>query len=395
VTLRALATTFVVAGTVAAVAAAAAVDVASFRYTRTLSATSTGTILFEPDSALLGHAKVGLGDLRVVDANGGQVPWRHLPGHASGLLHVPALNSGTQGPAAVALFDLGPGHAVHDRLTLDIPEMGFIVRITVSGSDRREGAFTRLGTTTIYDVAGARHARSTVVLFSPTDFRYLRVRGHGIRSIRGATVQGGPSRVDFVARTARTRVSTDGRRTVVVLDLGYPHVPASELRIGSATPKYDRAVEVAVSEIGRDFTPVAYGRIVAFPGSTQGPIDARLRARYVRVTIENGDDPSLRALRVRAFDVARPVLVEGGHPRPYRLYYGSPKTGPPSYDFARLPVPTTAGTGTLEAEQANGSFRPPGDTRSFAAKHGWLVNGALALAACVVAAAGLVALRRR
>ena len=391
---RAFAAALAVAGAVAVIAAATSVDLAPFRYTRALLGTSD-TIVFEPDEALLGHAKIGLADLRVLDANGGQVPWRHIAGHASGRVRVQALNSGTQGSAAVALLDLGLQRAVHDRLTLDVPETSFVARVTVSGADRRAGPFTRLGTTTIYDVAGARHARSTVVLFSPTDFRYLLARGLGIRSIRGATVQDAPSREDFVPRAARASVTTHGRRTVVVLDLGYPHVPVSEFRIRSATSKYDRAVEVAHSENGRDFVPVAYGRIVAFPGSSQGPIDARLRARYVRLTIENGDDPPLRAVRIRAFDVARPVLVEGGHPRPYHLYYGSPGTGAPSYDFSRLPLYTIAGTGTLGAEQANALFRPPADTRSFAAKHNWLVNGALALAAFVVAAGGLVALRRR
>jgi hypothetical protein len=119
----------------------------------------------------------------------------------------------------------------------------------------------------------------------------------------------------------------------------------------------------------------------------------------VTVTIVNGDDPPLRGLRVDVLARPRTTLVEGGHRSPLRLVYGGRGHPHPQYEFARLPRSTLGlgrlRRGTLGPERAIASFRPAPDTRSFAAKHVWLVNGALALAACVVAAAGLVALRRR
>jgi hypothetical protein len=385
----------VLACAVCAATARASVDVPSFRYTRELSATWAGPLSFEPDSALLGHARVGLGDLRIVDAKGREVPWRSSPVRGSTTQSVRVLNAGLSGKAAVALLDLGGSHAVHDRVVLDVPGTSFVGRVTVRGADRRAGPFTLLGTTTIYDVSGARHARSTTVLFSPSDFRYLALNATGVRAIQGARVESTPSRFRFVERRATVRSTISGRRTSVVLDFGYPHIPVTELRVSSTTPKYDRPVEVDVSQDGVHFTSVAYGRIAAFPGSTQGPLQAQVRGRAVRLMIDNGDDQPLRGLDVRAFDVSRTVLAEGGHPRPYRLYYGNSRLGAPSYDFARLPVRATPGSATLGAERANASFRPPADTRSFAAKHNWVVNGALALAAFVVAAGGLLALRRR
>lgn len=375
--------------------AGAEVDKSAFRYTRELPATWPGPVSFEPDSALLGHARVGLADLRIVDAKDRDVPWRTMPAGRATSRAVDVLNSGRSGDAAVALLDLGPRRSVHDRVVLDVPGKSFVGRVTVRGADRRSGPFTLLGTTTIYDVSGARHARSTTVLFSATDFRYLSLRATGVRAIRGARVESTPSRFRFVERRASVRSTAAARRTRVVLDFGYPHIPITELRVTSTTPRYDRPVEIDVSQDGVHFTPVAFGRVAAFPGSTEGPLDAQIRGRAVRLTIDNGDDEPLAGLNVRAFDVSRAVLVEGGHPRPYRLYYGNERLGAPSYDFARLPVRTTARSATLGGEQANAAFRPPGDTRSFAAKHNWLVNGALALAALVVAAGGLVALRRR
>lgn len=386
---------FMVGYVVCAATASAGADLPSFRYLRELTATWTGPVAFEPDSALLGHARIGLADLRIVDAKGRDVPWRRTSVRGTVMQSARVLNAGRNGKAAVALLDLGVSHAVHDRVILDVPGKSFVGRVSVRGSDQRAGPYTLLGATTIYDVSGARHARSTTVLFSPSDFRYLALSATGVSAIRGARVESTPSRFRFVERRATVRSSTVGRRTRVVLDFGYPHIPVTELRVASTIPRYDRPAEIEVSADGVHFEPVAYGRVAAFPGSTQGPLQAQAHGRAVRLTIDNGDDDPLGGLDVRAFDVSRVVLAEGGRPRPYRVYYGNERLGPPSYDFARLPVRATVGSATLGAEQANVSFRPPADTRSFAAKHGWLVNGALALAAFVVAAGGLVALRRR
>ncbi|MDQ3086745.1 MAG: hypothetical protein M3Q67_08115, partial [Actinomycetota bacterium] len=58
--------------------AAADVDETTFRYTRTLSA-PTGPVRFEPDKRMYGHARIDFPDLRILDGDGQQVPWRPEP----------------------------------------------------------------------------------------------------------------------------------------------------------------------------------------------------------------------------------------------------------------------------------------------------------------------------
>src|SRR5204862_79899 len=194
-----------------------------------------------------------LADLRVVDGNGAQIPWRPLPHLTGGMEPVPLLNAGRRGNAAVALLDLGSARAIHDRVVLDVPQGGFVRRGMVFGPDRRSGTFT----------------------------------------------------------------------------------------------------------------PGAYGRIAAFPGSSPSPLEVDLQARYVRLEIDNGDDEPLRGLRARLFDVSHALLLEGGHPSPLTLYYGGFGIAPPDYDFARLPVSALdldrLRVATLGAEAANASFRAPAD----------------------------------
>jgi hypothetical protein len=383
-------------------AAAAELDRADFRYLRPLAAPpGREPILVEPDGLLFEHSRPGFADLRIADGRGRTVPWRHVRSERGGRVESAlVLNSGRQGRFAVALLDLGARRRVRDRVELELPDRGFVGRAAVLGADDRDGPFTRLAATGIYDVRGARPARSTVAVFPPSDLRYLLVRAAGVSHIGGARVSGARERPRLLRRTVRS-VSRreEGTRTIVTLDLGSRRVPVDELRIAAGTARYERPVTISGSNRRRRLAPLAAARIFRFPGSSSAPIPVGARHRYIRVEVDNGDDPPLRGIEVSAWSRSRALLLEGGHPRPYTLYYGDPRASAPVYDFARLPAGTLGAEGALPGrlgpERENGSFVPPPDTRSFAARNPGLVTAALVLAALALGAVGLLAMRRR
>jgi uncharacterized protein DUF3999 len=387
-----------VAALVLAAPAAAGLDRSGFRYERTLRSSPGGPVAFEPDRRLYGHARIDLGDLRVVDANGDQVPWRDLPERAPAPPEqVRVLDSGRRGGQAVALLDLGAGRRVHDRVDLVVAGRNFVGRATVLGSDDRR-TLTNLGSTRIFDLRGAGgRVRSTTVTFSPSDFRYLEVRATGVRRILGATVSGKAQRPDLRPEQARVSVRQLARHTRVLVDLGYANVPVDELRITAGTRRYDRPTEVEAQN--ERWTLAAAGRIFRYYGEPSPPIELGVRARRLRITIANGDDSPLRALHVQLLAHPRPLLVEGGHPRPLQVLYGGRSREAPDYDFARLPRGVLGlarlRRGALGQETLNAGFEPAPDTRSFVKRHPVLVDAALALAAAVLAAGGFLALRRR
>jgi hypothetical protein len=379
--------------------AAAALDAHRFRHERTLTPSGNGPIRFEPDGRLYAHSQAGFGDLRILDAAGKQVPWRELP-----VTDVPAptpvrvLNAGRRDGSAVALLDLSAKRQTRDRVELDVPQKGFVGRVQVSGSDDRR-TFTTLSTSVIYDIAGATsHARSTTVVFPPSDFRYLFLRATGISRIAGATVSTTPPTAQRVERRGSVR-AVSRNPTRLVLDLRFRKVPVDALYVTAKTRRYDRAAVVAGSNDGRNWQELARTRVFRLTRSVSSPIDLDARNRYLRVTIFNGDDEPLRGIRLRAFARSRALLVEGGHRGPLRMLYGDPASNPPSYDFALLPTAELdlgrARPGQLGAEMRNPSFEAAPDTRSFAAKHPAVVTAVLALAAVVVAFGGFLALRRK
>lgn len=386
----------------AALAAGAAdVDEAQFRYTRTLTAPSGDPVSFEPDGSMYGHAKTEFPDLRIIDSDDEQVPWRREPMPArvpSQLVGVVA--RGRLDGTVSVVVDRGPVRPVVDRIALEIPDRVFVGEVIVQGSNTgAEGSYGTLSTTPIYSVRGAVAARSTTAVFPPTDYRFLLIQARGVSDVTGAAVERDPSRPPLVRVDARSTRRDRSRTTVVRLDLGHARVPLDDLRIRSNTPRYVRQVTVEGSNDGTTFVSLSTGEIARFPGVDLSTISLAARHRYLRLTIQNGDDVPLDGLLVTARAKPRPLLLAGGYEPPFRLLYGGATVPAPSYDFARLPAAATefetAREGILGGESANELFEPPADTRTFFERNDYVIEVALVVAAIVVAAAGLLALRRR
>jgi hypothetical protein len=272
-------------------------------------------------------------------------------------------------------------------VTLDIPDARFYGSVTVFGSDDRR-AWTRLSTTEIYSVGGARPARSTTALLPPTDFRYLELRATHVSRIIGASVA--RNSVAPALRPVVVHRVSRGSRTVVV-DLGYRNIPVDELRISSSAPHYARSFTVRVrGDI------VAAGELVRVGRTKTTIVPLAVRTRFLTVEIDNGDDPPLRGIRVDVLAEPRALLVESGHPGPLTLFYGG-SVRAPKYDFARLPRSAIgvdhARIAVLGRERTNSAYRPR-DNRSFVRRHMSLVTLALVLAAAAVMGAAALTLRR-
>src|SRR5262249_14086566 len=136
-------------------------DESDFRYVRPLEAQAGGPVRFEPDARMYGHARIDFPDLRVVDANGRQVPWRVAPKPAAlSLTPVAVIARGRRGGTVTVVLDRGAVRPVIDRAELEIPDRAFTGRVLVQGSNTgAEGSYATLSTTPIYSVRGAVSAR--------------------------------------------------------------------------------------------------------------------------------------------------------------------------------------------------------------------------------------------
>ena len=377
------------------------VDQSEFRYTRPLDAQGDGPVLFEPDARMYGHARIDFPDLRILDSEGVQVPWRPEPKPAV-LASTPValIARGRREGVVSVVADRGGARPVVDRIELEIPDRVFTGRVLVQGSNTgAEGSYATLSTTPIYSVRGAVDARSTTAVFPPTDYRYLLVRASGISDITGARVARDPGQPQLEPVRSTSRTTQEGSSTVVVLDLGYRKVPIDAVHVASSTPTYVRQVRVEGSNDGSTYVPLTGAEIARFPGVDLSTLDVDARHRFVRVTIDNGDDLPLDRLRVEAEAAPRPLLLAGGHTPPFRLLYGGAGVTAAAYDFEQLPPSATgfehAVDGALGAEAVNAAFEPSTEATTFFERNDGLIEILLVVGALVVAAGGVLALRRR
>jgi hypothetical protein len=362
------------------IAAAAALALQSFRYERTIDAPRAAAVVeVDPDGRLYAHAERDFADVRILDADGRQVPWREAPWPASTLVRpLPVLDRGRRGAFAVARVRTS---VPVDRVTLVVPDHRFVGTAVAYGStDGR--AWTKIASSQIYSVGGAVAASSTTVLLPANDFRYLELRATHVSRIDSVVVMSSSN-----PQLVRVPASVRADGAALVVDLGHAKTPVDELRITSTTPRYDRPFAVSVRG-----GVVVTGRLLRVGDPSATVVGVGVRTRFLRLTVDNGDDPPLRGLRVTAYARPRPLLVEGGHPAPLTLYYGG-RVAAPVYDFARLPVQGAPALAALGPERPNPAFRLV-DRRSFFARHQALVTAALAAAAGLLLAAGALALRR-
>ena len=112
----------IVAVVVAALQLAGDVDESLFRYTRPLEAPAGAPVRFEPDARMYGHSRSDFADLRILDADGEQVPWRPQPKPAAvPTQSVPLVARGSRDGVVTVVLDRGPVRPVIDRVELTVP----------------------------------------------------------------------------------------------------------------------------------------------------------------------------------------------------------------------------------------------------------------------------------
>jgi uncharacterized protein DUF3999 len=344
----------------------------------------------------------GYPDLRVVDAQGNELPY--------------ALDPAREAPAERALdvidvgfvphrwtqavLDLGTAAALVDAVTLDAGGRAtFFQQVAVDASDDRTTWRIVRDDAIVYRVAQDGGRGSTTVTFPPTRSRWLRVRvldPHAAFLIAGARSAMTPPREpplstlpvprgEATDRVARTRTwtfaaATPMRATAVVFAPGSAY--------------YERKVRVEASSDAKDWVPTGDGTISRYAeGGAQLTIALNeTTARFVRVTVENGNDAPVRGLAPRLLGRAHDVVFES-RAEPYRLLSGNPGASAPRYDLgARLAHETwRAALARADATVANAGYR---DVRPVGERFPWLISGALILVAVGLGALAIRTVRR-
>ena len=333
-----------------------------------------GRVAVTLDRDVYETAREDLGDLRVLDAGGAEVPYlleRVEQEEARPLLRPRIRNRVfSRGQQAEATLDFG-APTLKSQLTLGLEGDNFRRRVKVEGRSGQDARWSTLTDSAyVCAVPPPFPARYETVPLPENNFPLLRVTVyHGPDDpekieILDAFIQPvqrrRPREVPLVPRLTRTEDSS-ARETILTLDLGARHQPLRGIRVDVADRVFFRgvAVEARVDPPAGpggqgaplSWRPMAECAIYRYLDAGEPRESLRLdvtgRERVVRLRIRNRDD---RPLAIRGATVLVPVerlafdAAPGGQ---YRLRYGDPRLGAPTYDLAR-----TAGDPGLFAARA-------------------------------------------
>ena len=325
-------------------------------FERTIEVNAPGRVFVRLDRDVYEAAYADLGDLRVSDERGRDVPYVIDRAEPLGFPDArPAIrNRGWSADgAATAVLDFG-GRAGKRRLQLRLSGDNFRRRVAVSGGEDGADWVVLVDEAWVFAVPGNPPARYETVDLPENDFPLLRVVAHpapdekGRPAIEDAWVPGNgrpPRGEDRLIPRWSEAQDARARETWLTLDLGARHQPFHEVELDVTDERFFREARV---EARRD--PWTVGGAVWWEEIGRGALyrldhggrrreclrlEARGRERALRLRVRNLDD---RPLKLRGVSVLVPVerlLFEAERTGVYRLTYGSSDRTKPSYDLAR------------------------------------------------------------
>jgi hypothetical protein len=358
------------------------------------------------DREVFNRAAGGLADLRVVEEPTVEVPYhlvvergrqerRSFPVSIRDLGHVPGQHSSF-------VADLGRSDVLHNEIEILTSSQNFQRTVTVEGSADGQAWAVLQEASPIFDFTlreAGFTSRHTRVQYPESTARYLRVRianqGEAPLSLQGAlvrSVQDTPARetaypVDITSQS----VDTGRRVSIVVIDLGLGGIPTSRLSVQTSQVNFYRTASLAGSPDGQGWQPLqTSGALYSydtprFVGSQLDISYPESTHRYLRLTINNEDNPPLSIEDVNVYGVSRKLLFPARPGASYHLYYGNPRAGAPSYDLERfLPYLDTQGlpVAALGPQRDNPAFVVP--LPPLSERLPWLIPLVVGAAALVV-----------
>lgn len=353
----ALAVTLVLVGAGGAGARPAreAPDAWAFRKPVTVPAVAQPTFVeLRLDADVLRDAAPTLADLRLRDETGGDVAYAVRRRERLGqplTRELPMLELVTTREGAVRfVVDAGGERIPHSRVRLAVRAQARNFRVPVRVEVADDGRAWRLVREAgfIYRVEGETKTADTSVSYPTTTARWLRLtigpeKGQALPLAGAAVVFGDAAREeDRIPAALVERDPESMRRTTrFVLDLRARR-PADRVDLDITERAFQRVVLVEAADDRKAWRWVGSGAVSAVDVAGIRERLASVRfpettARYLRLTIQNLDEPPLTVNGARVFAVKRALVFEVTPGRSYVLDYGNPAAAAPREDGRAVP----------------------------------------------------------
>ena len=352
------------------------------------------------DEDIWNHTRKDLGDIRLYDPRGTQVPYSSIEQRGgifseeqpAKILNLGVIKGHTE-------FDLAAGEiAEYDRIRLQLNAKDFVTTASVEGTNAAgQSRGTRLGSFTLYDFSRENLGSNSVLKLPPSSFPYLHVRlSSGVRpeQVKGATIFNVQEKQSAWTDVGVCHPGEEKEHSTILVCEVPPRVPLERIlfRVEPRQINFRRNVSVTDQHDGQ----VASGGITRIRMNRGGTMvtSEELAVKVIpgqdsdrlTVTIDNGDDPALTFDSVQPQSIERRLYFESQSETALNLYYGDPKLAAPVYDYAKFfkadpaAVKARLGPGTH-----NAAYHGRPDDRPWSERHRSLLWTAMLLAVAVLA----------
>ena len=381
----------------------------NWRYSVPIDAPATEAALYisvTVPAVVMAHAARGLSDLRVIDADGKEVPYAltaKIGGRVTDRREARLLEpSVVAGQYSQALFDLGKDPRVHNAITIGVEgQDDLLTWAEVAVSDDHSHWRVVRERAPIYRLQQSGLDDRTTISYPESVARYLRLRildgSHPYTIGRGDVVYEQITEAERV-KAGVTLSAAAGAAGASVWTADSAAVPMSEVRFETPQKTFYRPVSVEASDDGTNWVRVGSGEILRTveagqPRESLAVSFPEHAAAHWRVTVLNRNDAALTDVRAELYATPRHVVMLQAPGQQYRLIYGNARATAPQYDLARTISSGAAGkpvSATTGDETENSGYANPAP---WTEQHQSVLWGALGLAILVLGALAIRTMR--
>ena len=362
-----------------------------------------------PDPEVFSGAAPGLAALRIVQGNEREVPYQVVVERGSRERRAFPVTIRDLGfvPDQFSTFvaDLGESGLFHNEIEVSTSSQNFQRDVMVEESnDAKTWAVLQEGAR-IFDFSLKERdftARNTRVRYPESTARFLRVKITNAEedplNLTGASVfsvsETLAEEASYPASISERTEDTAKRRSLIVFDLGNRGLPTNRLTIQTPQVNFYREVTLEGTGDAPSWSLIQRSGVLysydtpKFVGDQLTLSYPETTFRYLRLTVNNEDNPLLPIEGVEVFGVPRKLLFQAQPGASYKLYYGNPEARTLSYELERiLPFLETENlpVGTLGPQRNNQAFKVERSRLPFSERYTWLITVVVVVAAIAVA----------
>jgi hypothetical protein len=303
------------------------------------------------DAETYNHSKDDLSDLRIVNNEGKEVPYKLeiLESTKEMIRFEPRLYNLSNIPSEFTEFylDMGENSETINKLHIVTPDKNFRRKVEIFGSDDSKKWYKIRDDAYIFNFHTDDYTSALTDLnFADTRRRYLKIiiwnekeKPLEIEECWVYRQKIFKAQMDQIPFKMISRIENEEKkRTEIILDFVYNNIPKNEISLNFDSPGYHRSVCAFESTDSEDWRYLGSGVIYRFDEGNRNNIInlGEARDKYLKILIYNQDDRPLKIEDISAFGNQRLIYFPVEKNKQYFLFYGNPDARRPTYEFEKL-----------------------------------------------------------